>query len=660
MLVIAIQTSLACSLAAQFRALDPAADDAGRDASTQDVRVDATEQDAPSEDVASNDTTTIDARADTGPCGSGQGATMMAGRVLCGSAPRNIAPLSQTILHGSRARFLFENPSNGAGVTLQISEERGFVDNESRLDVIVAAGVGEVEVDLAQMRGSVAPLANALRNKRRVYWRLTGATNTPAWLVRVLPNSVVVEADAAVRARRATTTWGALTDINIDGNADIVVGEPGASSAPGGAAQVVLSMPDQLGMMPRFMDPPLRAPAANPAVQFGSIVSAAGDVNGDGHADIVVASSPLERNPRMFLFRGSDRGLASTAPQEVVDTLNTQLGYAIASAGDFDQDGYGDVVVGAPRASGAGAGDDVGRVRVYWGSAAGIDTSAPLELSPSLVGGALRQERFGTSVSGACDVNNDGVHDIIVGAPGAPGVAPAVYVFFGSAGSRTASRVARDLRPSGESRFGAVVRCVGDITRDGVADFIASTLPNGGRSSVVVYPGVGAPSLAATLGRLGSATIALESNEPVRQLLPAFDLFSESAALSETAGELDVGVIVSPPAASNAILHQLRGFAPMLSSPPFDASSVRIASLTSEMALDAESVGAFSWLFDGNPLFAIGAPNQSTGAGARAGRVYLMGTTAGSSDGVRVRSLMEVVVLDGTAANGRLGASIAH
>jgi hypothetical protein len=170
------------------------------------------------------------------------------------------------------------------------------------------------------------------------------------------------------------------------------------------------------------------------------------------------------------------------------------VGRSVRSAGDVNGDGIADIVVGAPGAE-SGAEADAGESYVIFGKASWADTPVfdPANLDGSngfrLVG-AHTGNRSGYSVSSAGDVNGDGFDDLIVGSP--YDSAGEAYVVYGKANWQGTS--ALDLGAlDGTDGFALIgasghsVASAGDVNSDGFDDLIigAPFDGNGGRSYVV-------------------------------------------------------------------------------------------------------------------------------------------------------------------------------
>jgi putative metal-binding protein/FG-GAP repeat protein/VCBS repeat protein/thrombospondin type 3 repeat protein len=205
-------------------------------------------------------------------------------------------------------------------------------------------------------------------------------------------------------------------NVNGDRFSDLVIGAPGASRAfvyGGGPAGVDINRRDIVGTSPG---------------SFGVSVAAA-DVNHDGFAEVVIGDA---QNGRAYLYLGSSSGIATTATWIGQSGQAGDLfGASVASAGDFDHDGFADVLVGAPSYSNDHTHE--GRVFVFRGTPSGLETN------PAFIADLTDQNeaRFGSSVSGAGDFNGDGLDDIVVGSPG-----------FDTGGAAGAGRVDLILAPT--------------------------------------------------------------------------------------------------------------------------------------------------------------------------------------------------------------------
>ncbi len=191
--------------------------------------------------------------------------------------------------------------------------------------------------------------------------------------------------------------------------------------------------------------------------QAGWAVADAGDVNGDGVHDVVVGA-PGARGPgRATVYSG-----ATGAPLMQVHghAEGDRFGYAVAGVGDLNDDGHGDIMVGAPGDDRAG--DNAGRVTVI----SGADGHRMLVLHGST------GDRFGVGTDGTADVDRDGVEDLIVGARDAgPGQRGQVSVFSGASG---APFWVTDAARSGVDFGTFFVAGVGDLNGDGTPDVYAA------------------------------------------------------------------------------------------------------------------------------------------------------------------------------------------
>jgi hypothetical protein len=145
---------------------------------------------------------------------------------------------------------------------------------------------------------------------------------------------------------------------------------------------------------------------------FGSSLSAAGDVNGDGYPDLIVGSHP-DTGGKVRIYFG---GPAMDAVADVVLEAPAEsrlFGFSVAGVGDINGDGYADVAVGAPSTDG-GNPSTPGKVFVYFGG------SQP-HLTPDVVlPGNHQGAWFGMVVAPAGDLDHDGYDDLAVLERGLP------------------------------------------------------------------------------------------------------------------------------------------------------------------------------------------------------------------------------------------------
>ena len=136
---------------------------------------------------------------------------------------------------------------------------------------------------------------------------------------------------------------------------------------------------------------------------LGSSVAGAGDVDGDGFLELILGAPEYNTGRgRLLLFRGSSSGPGAAPAWSIDNPLDYgELGRSVASAGDVDGDGYADVLVGAPLLLLRGA------ALVYRGSPAGLPTTPDWYFFGETDMG-FGGEGFGHAVASAGDVNGDG------------------------------------------------------------------------------------------------------------------------------------------------------------------------------------------------------------------------------------------------------------
>ncbi|MFQ5653564.1 MAG: integrin alpha [Planctomycetota bacterium] len=353
---------------------------------------------------------------------------------------------------------------------------------------------------------------------------------------------------------------------------------------------------------------------------LGLSVAGLGDIDGDGVPDYAVGApfwsgtAGPERG-KVYVHSGVDGSLIRAhAGAGVFD----DFGFSIASAGDVDGDGAEDLLVGAWSFNGP-AGQDAGRAYIYSGGDGSLIR---------VFDGEEALDEFGSTVSGAGDVNGDGVGDQIISAPfhSLPGSSGdgRVYVFSGSDGTLLHIVNGTALGQGiGTSLAGA-----GDLDGDGRGEFAVGAIAGGPgmEGSVIVYSGLDGTPLRVFTGE-----------NPV-------DFFGRSVA---NVGDLDGDgfdeLAVGAPFADTPDRGRVYVYSGLDGSLIYSRQGTQNSFLGTSVAAAGDVDG------DGTLEVAVGAPQLSPPGGAFAGGVFLYSGAAG----------ILVDVIEGEQPAGGLGISLA-
>ena len=251
-------------------------------------------------------------------------------------------------------------------------------------------------------------------------------------------------------------------DVNGDGIDDVIIGGIGSGELDAGAGYVVYGSNTgaaaSLDLSTLNGSNGFAISGADDFDRLGNSVSRSGDVNGDGIDDLIVATPVASES---YVVYGSNAGFAPSLDLSTFDStngfvINGAAGRSVSGAGDVNGDGIDDIIIGE-RSGSPGGISGAGKSYVVFGNSAGFalsfDVSTLNGTNGFVLNGNGEFASSGTSVSGAGDVNGDGIDDIIIGAPRAD---------------------AGGIFSAGKSYvvFGQRTMELGDVDRDGAVNFL--------------------------------------------------------------------------------------------------------------------------------------------------------------------------------------------
>jgi hypothetical protein len=288
-------------------------------------------------------------------------------------------------------------------------------------------------------------------------------------------------------------------DTDRDGLSDILVGAPGLSSSQSGQgfAELLLGDRDQMVTVGAYWV------GDSPNDSIGDALGTAGDLDGDGLDELVVAGSGFPAGSgtgAAWIFMGRQRWpggqieLSDADHQLMGARAGDRAGAALAGGRDFDGDGYEDLVVSTP-----GASASAGAVTLWTGAASWGDWSrqGTVQGADVTFTGEASGDEAGSAIDLLEDFDGDGLADLAVGAPGHSGAGSQrgrVYLLLGAAGAWSGNHSLAEAAATwtGEATgdaLGAAVGHAGDANADGRSDLImgAPGADHDGSGSGAVY-----------------------------------------------------------------------------------------------------------------------------------------------------------------------------
>ncbi len=318
--------------------------------------------------------------------------------------------------------------------------------------------------------------------------------------------ALIVESNqASARMGQSVACSG---DVNGDGYSDVVVGIPFYTNGQSNEGATMIYHGSSIGI---GGSPIITLESNFAGARMGTSVSSAGDVNGDGYADVIIGV-PFYANGQTdegvaYLFHGGASGI-STSFASIIESnqAGSNMGWDVSGAGDVNGDGYSDVIISAQEY--ANGQTDEGAAFVYHGSASGISTTAAARVESN-----QWVAYMGWSVSSAGDANGDGYSDVIVGAnlyDNGQTNEGAAFIYHGSVSGINTTAAAVLESNQANARMGNSVSSAGDVNGDGYNDVIvgASYYGNGQsfEGAAFVYHG-------SASGISTTAAAVLESNQ---------------------------------------------------------------------------------------------------------------------------------------------------
>ncbi|WP_456442152.1 T9SS type A sorting domain-containing protein, partial [Caldithrix abyssi] len=215
-------------------------------------------------------------------------------------------------------------------------------------------------------------------------------------------------------------------------------------------------------------------------------VACAGDVNNDGYSDLIVGAHYNDENGEQagkvyIYFGGADMDTVADVVMNG-EGGHYHFGESVAGVGDVNHDGYDDVLIGSPYDFSYGS--NPGKAYLFYGGEF-MDNTPDVTFT-----GEQNNDYFGVRVSSAGDINSDGYIDLVISASSddqAGDDAGKVYIYFGAASMDNQP----DLKFYGESPYyqlGAGLAAIGDVNLNGIPDLlIGSKIYDGTPGKAYLY-----------------------------------------------------------------------------------------------------------------------------------------------------------------------------
>ncbi|MDP2313106.1 MAG: VCBS repeat-containing protein [Pseudomonadota bacterium] len=311
-------------------------------------------------------------------------------------------PPGETPADDAPVAFIGETPGDQAGVSVGAAGNAG---GEAGCVLVGAPGNDAGGGGAGRVYLLTAPFVPGVASLRDAYATFTGAG---------APSSALLHGESTGGDALGDALVGGM-DLDGDGVDDLALGAGGADDGGEDAGTVWIARGPIAAGDHAAVDVDARRFGPGPGAYAGGAVASAGDLDGDGLADLLVAADGTDEG-RVYVLLGpiadGDGALDDRSPVLVGDADGDLAGWSVAGAGDIDGDGRPEVIVGVP-GSDAGGLDGGGVYLVPDAATPGVRTLGEAGIAfPA----EAANDAAGRAVAGAGDVDGDGAADVLAGA----------------------------------------------------------------------------------------------------------------------------------------------------------------------------------------------------------------------------------------------------